>query len=84
MYLSSWETTARYMFKKTRFRLSIPYLHPPSPISLSIRYDLQSKTIEIEGRLEKDVPHHPLDIEVPQQISYDNEKAETNTEHRLS
>lgn len=49
MNVYSWETTARYVFDKTRFRLSIPYNHRVCPNLVSMCYIPQFNRIEIIG-----------------------------------
>ena len=46
-----WETTARYMFDKTQFRLSIPYNHHVAPILVSMQYVPRLNRIEIIGTI---------------------------------
>ena len=46
-----WETTARYMFDKTQFRLSIPYNHHIAPIIVSVQYIPRLNRIEIIGTI---------------------------------
>lgn len=97
MFVSSWETTARYVFQKTRFRLSIPYSHHPAPILVSMHYNPECKTIEIVGAFQKSVSTEHIDAEMPPfnpQISHNNDKSvhrlygewfmEKNAEPKLS
>ena len=51
----AWETTARYVFKNSKFLLSIPYSHKEFPNVYSFRFNPVSNCIELKGTIEKNV-----------------------------
>lgn len=47
--IGSWETTARYAYKQSKFLLTIPYSYSFRPVIQSIVYNPTFHSIEIEG-----------------------------------
>jgi hypothetical protein len=95
--ISSWETTARYMYKHSKFVLSIPYSHSFVPAITSVRYVPEFHHIEIEGTLHKNISDTSIDAKMSRfnpQIYYNNEQSiyrvyrewclEKNAEPKLS
>lgn len=60
MYMSSWETTARYMYQRTKFRVSLPYSHQPRPTRLTVCFDPTTNSIEVSGTYAKNISVLPI------------------------
>ena len=77
--LMSWETSARYMLKRTRFTLSVPVYANMQPAKLRATYNPISRCIDISGKYV--FPQQNLQ----QHIIYDTHLLECNNEeHAVS
>jgi len=67
--LSSWTTSALYVFNGVRFRVSIPISHMTLPIVNTVKFNAASQCIDIEGYMQKGPTTSPkqriYDIEFP-------------------
>lgn len=59
----AWETPARYVYRSTKFRLTIPYSHSYTPIITYARYVPEFNLIEVEGTYQ--ITSDNMEIEYP-------------------
>ena len=55
MWRTAWETTARYVWSKKRFELTLPMISGYKPFNMNIKYDDHTNSIKICGQLQQNV-----------------------------